>query len=352
MPDRFGTAQARPWNRLLRLAGFALMAGVFVWPLPAARAAELPSEQTILQQADARIEKYRKADGLVRVLDADGRPVTGVAVRVEQTRHAFLFGCNIFKWGRCTTPEQTRIYQQRFADVFNYATLPFYWWSYETRQNGPAHEHAGKVALWCRENGIICKGHPLAWNYNEPAWLPDDPAKILDLQLGRVRDCVTRFKGLIDRWDVVNEATEYNREFIAKRAPKLTRTWEQAGQIEFTRRCFQVARAAAPDATLLINDYVTTPAYEKVIEQLVDDRGKRLYDVIGIQSHMHGGVWPVQKIREVCERFARFGVPLHFTETTLLSGQEGWELADKQPGFKWVSTPQGRQRQAEQTERF
>ena len=30
-----------------------------------------------------------------------------------------------------------------------------------------------------------------------------------------------------------------------------------------------------------------------MIEQLVDKQGKRLYDVIGIQSHMHGGVWPV-----------------------------------------------------------
>ena len=66
----------------------------------------------------------------------------------------------------------------------------------------------------------------------------------------------------------------------------------RSGRIEFTRECFEHARQGRPKATLLINDYRTDPAYERVIEQLVDEQGKRLYDVIGIQSHMHGGVWP------------------------------------------------------------
>jgi GH35 family endo-1,4-beta-xylanase len=77
-----------------------------------------------------------------------------------------------------------------------------------------------------------------------------------------------------------------------------------------------------------------------------------LYDVIGIQSHMHGGVWPVRKTWEVCERFKRFGVPLHFTEVTILSGEPGWELTKKRTDFDWESTPKGLQRQAEQAEQF
>lgn len=55
---------------------------------------------------------------------------------------------------------------------------------------------------------------------------------------------------------------------------------------------------------------------------------------------------------EVCERFARHGKPLHFTETTFLSGKEGWELRQKDPGFDWASTPEGEERQAENAERF
>ena len=95
------------------------------------------------------------------------------------------------------------------------------------------------------------------------------------------------------------------------------------------------------------------PAYEKVIEQLVatDVRsvpgGKRLYDVIGLQSHMHGGTWPNARIWEVCERFSRFEVPLHFTETTILSAMPGRPRPDP-----WVTTPEGEAYQAKEVVRF
>ena len=82
----------------------------------------------------------------------------------------------------------------------------------------------------------------------------------------------------------------------------------------------------------------------------MDENGKPLYDVIGIQSHQHGGVWSNRKIWETCERFARFGVPLHFTETTILSGKPGWELAER--GEDWSSTPEGEATQAREVERF
>jgi endo-1,4-beta-xylanase len=172
--------------------------------------------------------------------------------------------------------------------------------------------------------------------------------EIRRLQMARIDDCVSRFAGLIDRWDVVNEATDFDRaEFAIHRAPKHTAMWKQVGQIEFTRECFTHARKAGPKATLLVNDYRTDPAYERVIEQLVDNDGKRLYDVIGIQSHMHGGPWPTGKIWQVCERFSRFSVPLHFTETTILSGRKGWQRP--QP---WDSTPEGEAYQARETARF
>ncbi len=177
--------------------------------------------------------------------------------------------------------------------------------------------------------------------------MPEDPQEVFRLQLARIDDCVRRFRGLIDLWDVVNEATHFDRDEFRKRAPKMTAMWETVGQIEFTRACFRKAREANPDAVLIINDYRTDRAYERLIEQLVSEEGKRLYDVIGIQSHMHGGVWPTEQIWDVCERFARFGVPLHFTETTILSGPPGWFR-----GKPWVSTPEGEERQAREVERF
>jgi GH35 family endo-1,4-beta-xylanase len=324
----------------------------FAFPgTPSAIAAETGlSDERLWADAQARIEQHRKADATVVVTDADGKAVAGAEVQVEQIRHAFLFGCNIFAWGRDGDEASQTAYRQRFADVFNFATQPFYWWSYESVRDQPIHERTEQVARWCQQQGVVCKGHPLAWNYAEPRWLPEDSNQILELQLARIDDCVARFGGLIDRWDVVNEATHFDRPDCKARAPKLTAAWAATGQTEFVRRCFQQARQANPKATLLINDYRVDPAYAQLIEKLVDENGKPLYDVIGIQSHQHGGVWNNRKIWETCERFARFGVPLHFTETTIVSGQQGWELAQR--GGDWPSTPEGEATQAREVERF
>ena len=92
----------------------------------------------ILDGADARIEKYRKGDAVLRLLGPDGKALeTSASVNVEQTRHKFLFGCNIFKLNRCRTPEDNAAYAKRFAELLNYATLPFYWWSYERQRGKP-----------------------------------------------------------------------------------------------------------------------------------------------------------------------------------------------------------------------
>ncbi len=327
-----------------------LFGAAVVLTVPLVLSAAEASEQELLAGADGRIEKHRKADASVSVVDALGKPVPGAKVAVEQARHAFLFGSNIFMWGRLPNEPLEEAYRRRFAELLNYATLPFYWAGYERRRGEPDHARTEKVARWCKEHGIAAKGHPLAWNSGDPPWLPDDPEEIRRLQMARIEDCVSRFAGLIDRWDVVNEATHFDREeFIRQRAPKHSAMWKQVGQMEFTRQCFTHARKANPEAILLINDYRTDPPYERVIEQLVGADGRRMYDVIGIQSHMHGGAWPTQRIWEVCEQFSRFGVPLHFTETTVLSGERTWE---KRRGAAWPSTPQGEAYQAEHVARF
>jgi len=324
--------------------------------LPAAQGARA-AEDDWAAGAEQRIEQHRKADAVVRVADAAGRPIAGAEVTVEQTSHEFLFGCNIFLWAddqsawreKGLAGDRQDKYRQRFAELFNYATLPFYWPGYERQAGKPRHEYTERLARWCRQHHIATKGHPLAWNYSDAPWWPSDPEELRRMQLARIEDCVSRFAGLIDRWDVINEVTHFDRQPFAQKAPKHTGMWRHTGQIELARQCFDHARRANPKALLLVNDYRVDPPYERVIEQLLDAQGKRLYDAVGIQSHMHGGTWSNARIREVCDRFARFGVPLHFTETTILSGRRGF---DPPKNEEWVSTPDGEAWQAAEVVRF
>ncbi len=336
----------------LKMTGFSAASAAFSRPLFAAE----EQKNDILDQAEARIEKYRKGDAVLKLAGPDGKPLlNSLAVKIEQKRHKFLFGCNIFKLDQCSTPEDNAAYEKRFAALLNFATLPFYWWNYERRQGQPADERTDQIVRWCKAHNVKTKGHPLAWNYVDPRWLPDDPDKAMQAQLKRIGRCVGRFKNDIDIWDVVNEATHYDRDSIKKQAPILTEAIRKMGVGAYVREAFKAARQANPKAALLINDYRTDPDFEKkVISELLDEAGKPLYDVIGIQSHMHGGCWPVQKTWEVCERFAKFGKPLHFTETTLVSGAQGWELSKKRedPDFRWISTPEGEKRQAQQVAEF
>ncbi len=324
-----------------------LLVGVVLSMILVGRAAAAPSEAELLAGADGRIEKHRKADSAITVVDRAGKPLSNAEIDVEQTRHAFLFGCNIFCWGSLPDKKAEQAYRQHFAELLNYATLPFYWSGYEPERGKPNHEKTEKVARWCQQHGIRTKGHPLAWNCGDAPWFPSDPDELCRLQLGRIEDCVKRFAGLIDRWDVVNEATEYDRVAYVKLSPKHSAMWKKVGQVEFVRQCLIRARQANPQATLLLNDYYTGPAFERLLEQIVDQQGQPLYSAIGIQSHMHSGVWSTKEIWRVCQQFARFGVPLHFTETTILSGDRTWATK-----AGWPSTPQGETRQAREVVRF
>lgn len=303
-------------------------------------------KEDILSQVDNRIEKYRMGSAALRLLGPDGKLLkNGLAVKIEQKQHKFLFGCNIFKLNRCRTPEDNAAYAERFDRLLNFATLPFYWWNYERQRGRPDDARTDEIVRWCNAHNITTKGHPLAWNYAQPPWLPKDPDSAMQLQFDRIERCVRRFKNEIDIWDVVNEATHYDRPGCKERAPILTEAISRMGIGAYVREAFKSARKANPKAILLINDYRTDPSYaEKVISKVVDDNGQPLYDVIGIQSHMHGSYWGAQRAWEVCERFAKFGKPLHFTETTVVSGPRD--------SSGWTTTPDGEKRQAEQVAEF
>jgi len=337
------------WTRRRFLkAGGASLAGVAAAPYVALgqRGGASESNESVLAQAEARIQKHRTGAATLRLIGPDGKALPGgVDVKIDQAAHRFLFGCNIFKLGRCRTPEDNGAYAERFAELLNFATLPFYWWNYERQKGQPQDERTEEIVRWCKGHDVTTKGHPLAWNYIDPPWLEGAAKDVMALQMQRIERCVRRFQGNIDIWDVVNEATHYDRDQCKQRSPKLTAAIAEMGVGEYVRRAFRVARQANPQATLLINDYRTDAAYaDKVISALRGREGHPLYDVVGIQSHMHGRYWGAARTWDVCERFAHYGRPLHFTETTVVSGPK--------EESRWTTTAEGERRQAEHVREF
>lgn len=295
--------------------------------------------QDLLVTAEGRIERYRKADVTIKVTDRQGRAVPGAQVEVEQTRHAFLFGCNIFPLFSYQG-ERHEKYTSQFTTLFNYATLAFYWGAYEPERGRKGREAQERIARWCKERDIVTKGHPLVWHEVYPRWAPNEVDEVKPLLRERIREIVSQFAGLIDRWDVVNEAT------VSERHNNGVGNWvRRDGAAAVVAECLQWARAAGPKALLLYNDYNISPAFERLVEELI--RQKAPMDAVGIQSHMHSGEWPLERAWQVCETYARFGKPLHFTEATVISGEHGFFRP--QP---WPTTPEGEARQADYVEKF
>jgi len=300
-------------------------------------------------EAVGRIEKHRKEDVTIRVTVA-GQPVSGAAVSWKMVEHEFLFGCNIFKWDRCRSPDENELYNRRFSELFNFATLGFYWWAYEPRMGEPGYDYSTQVAAWCKDTGIRTKGHPLAWNFVDPRWAGNlDDAALYQRQMDRIRDCTNHFAGQIDTWDVINEVVGWDRGECQENAPRMTALMKEHDPVEFAKTCFEIARKGNPSAKLLINDYMTDQSYVALIEKLVDSDGKPLYDIIGVQSHMHGGTWSNEQLWDTCERFAKFNVPIHFTELTVLSGSQAFDWGSREP---LSSTPEGEEKQQAEVERI
>jgi hypothetical protein len=154
----------------------------------------------------ARIRRVRMGDLVVRVVDANGRPVRDADVAIRQTRHAFLFGCNFFGLEPQNSEPWQKAYQQRFTALFNFATLPFYWGAFEPEPGRKDYARLDAMARWCRENGITPKGHPLIWHEVYPAWAPKAPDETIPLLRGRVSEILGHYRGAISIWDVLNEA--------------------------------------------------------------------------------------------------------------------------------------------------
>ena len=296
---------------------------------------------------------HRKSSCVLQLVDAQGVPMAGRRVQLEQTGHEFKFGCNIFWLTEMmdeNLPAERRAYLQRlwesWSAMFNFGTMSFYQGRYEPEEGKTMEAPTLKAAKFLNAHGIALKGHPLCWHTVAAKWLMGrSEEEVLENQLYRIRREVGAFKDYIHMWDVINEVV-IMPVFTAEENA-ITPLCKKLGRVGLVKAVFDMARATDPNATLLLNDFNTSDKYRELISDCLD-AGVPI-DVIGIQSHQHQGFWGLEKLHEVLERFEQFGKPMHFTENTFVSGDlmpphivdlNDWQVPE------WPTTPEGEDRQA------
>ena len=300
--------------------------------------------------------EHRKARARLRLLNPDGTPAAYARVKADQRTHQFLFGCGAFDAvAMMKTPDEERKAfllerMNKWLGLFNYGTLPFYWGRYEPEERRTAYSETMAGARWLRERGVTLKGHPLCWHTACAPWLLKySNEEILRRQLERIRRDVAAFRDVIGLWDVINEVVimpVFDRYDNA-----VTRICKRYGRVNLVKEVFDAAKAANPNALLLINDFNLSEKYAELIRDSLDAGAP--IGAIGLQTHQHQGYMGQAKLEEILRRFEGFGLPLHFTENTLVSGHlmpgHIVDLNDYQIP-EWPTTPEGEERQAKEWE--
>jgi endo-1,4-beta-xylanase len=184
-------------------------------------------------------------------------------------------------------------------------------------------------------NGIKVIGHCLIWHSQLSPWFAVDKegkpvsAEVLKQRMkDHITTLVSRYKGRIHGWDVVNEA------IIEDGSYRKTPFYDILGE-EFIPYAFECAHAADPDVELYYNDYgMNVPGRRDSVVKLIrtlKERGLRI-DAVGMQGHMGLDYPNIQEFEAAIDSFSTIGVKVMVTEwdmSALPTVSRSANIADK-----------------------
>ena len=187
--------------------------------------------------------------------------------------------------------------------------------------------NADRMMGFAQLTGKVVRGHNLCWHEGLPLWFgktvnKDNARQILT---DHIRTVAGRFRGLVQSWDVVNEAI-----WPQDGRPDGLRKWPWLEMIgpEYIELAFRTAAQADPQAKLTYNDYgIETEAPDEAAKrEQVLALLKRLkasgvpIGALGVQSHLHAaGEQPGAGLREFLKEVAALGLEVYITEMDVVS---------------------------------
>lgn len=290
------------------------------------------------ERVNSGIEQYRKGYAKITVKDKNGNVVSDAKIKVNQKSHEFKFGANLFMLDELETDEKNEAYKKYFADVFNMATLPFYWNTLEPEEGKPRFsKDSPKIYRrppidlcmeFCKEHGIEPREHCLNYDIFRPEWLSDASVETIKKKLEeRMRILAERYSKDISCWEVINET------LYTLRGDRPSAFYYEPDLVEWS---FKTAEKYFKSNKITINESNwniyenmfkhNRSAYYMQIERAIRN-GARI-DAIGMQFHMcFTKEEEVERVTKdfydpehhysVMDTYAQFGKPLQITEVTI-----------------------------------
>jgi GH35 family endo-1,4-beta-xylanase/enterochelin esterase-like enzyme len=181
-------------------------------------------------------------------------------------------------------------------------------------------EQSDALVEWAVENNLTVHGHTLVWHAQTGDWFFEggDQDMIRQRMRDHIHTLVSRYKGRIHSWDVVNEAISDGGNAETGTTENLRNSkWLQALGPQFLTLAFQLAHEADPDAVLYYNDYniESGPKHASsmvLLKRLIAD-GAPIH-AVGIQGHWRSGRVPFEDIEIAIADYASLGLKVSITE--------------------------------------
>ncbi|MEV6372426.1 endo-1,4-beta-xylanase [Micromonospora musae] len=205
-------------------------------------------------------------------------------------------------------------YRSELAAQFNAVTAEnaMKWVNLEPSPGVYDWSESDQVVKFAQANGQAVYGHTLLWHSSVPAWVSESwpRERIRELLRQHITTVVSRYRGKIWAWDVVNEV-------LAEDGSLRDSLWLRKLGPGYIADAFRWAHEADPDARLFINDYGTEGRGRKANGLLRLVRELRMAGVpvhgVGFQSHLRWDRAPEDATGNL-RRFAALGVSVAITE--------------------------------------
>lgn len=188
-----------------------------------------------------------------------------------------------------------------------------------------------EILRFAERNGMAMRGHTLVWHASLPVWAKDaiatGPKAAHGLLEAHIEKLVSRYKGRILSWDVVNEAVlpKDLRLDGLRESP-----WLQALGPEYIETAFRLAAQADPKAQLVLNDF--SMQVDPIKAKMVLDLLRRLKEkdvpvhAVGLQAHLHTRQ-SFRSLASFCKGVRELGLELLITELDVWERDPPQEIA-------------------------
>lgn len=304
------------------------------------------------KQALERIEKIRKSELAVQVVDARGKPVANANVTVAMQQHAFGFGNAVNSEvlgadksdfpiqpkgkGKVTvTWEEAQKYREIVKKYYDRVTFeselrPANWQQMKSGHRGWSRKH--KILMketlpWLSANHIAARGHYIAWapmdfNSVEKQFL-GNPEGHRAWLWAHMADVLPATADFVNEWDTINHIIGWGKHTYEK----------EYGGPEIYAEILAEARRLAPKVTHAINEGKVLPdgykrkPYKQII-RFLNEQGQPP-DLVGFMGHFGlTTLTPPEELLEVYDDFAKIAPRLQLSEFDVEAGDDEALQAD------------------------